>query len=109
MLETRKITLAGSQPNDPVLTNMYLLRENPLAKNGRFDHNLGIDRLSVNDCFLRNMQKYKYIANIDTDEIIIPRNMTNWLEMMKYVENLSHKKVYIQTKQVANLLFYFRL
>ena len=39
------------------------------------------------------MQKYKYIANIDTDEIIIPQNMTNWLEMMQYVEKLSRDKV----------------
>ena len=93
MLETRKITLAGSQPNDPVLTNMYLLRENPLAKNGRFDHNLGIDRLSVNDCFLRNMQKYKYIANIDIDEVIVPRKILNWSQMMEFAEKISRKKV----------------
>ena len=52
-----------------------------------------MDRLTVNDCFLRNMQKYKYIANIDTDEIIIPTKLNNWLEMMEVVEKLSVKKV----------------
>ena len=65
----------------------------PPDKNHIFKHTHGIDRLSVNDCFLRNMQKYKYIANIDIDEIIIPTKMTNWLEMMKVVETLPHKKV----------------
>ena len=107
MLETRKITLAGSQPNDPILTNMFIFRENPFNKNGVFAHVHAIDRLSVNDCFLRNMQKYKYIANIDIDEVIIPQKMTHWLEMMEYVEKLSHKKVnIIQTKQLTNLLFF---
>ena len=94
MLETRKITLAGSQPNDPILTNMFIFQENPHIKNGLFNNIHGIDRLSVNDCFLRNMQRYKYIANIDIDEIIIPQNMTNWLEMMEFVEKLSDNKVY---------------
>ena len=91
MLETRKITLAGSQPNDPILTNMFIFQKD--AKNHLFNNIHAIDRLSVNDCFLRNMQKYKYIANIDIDEIIIPQNMTNWLEMMQYVEKLSRDKV----------------
>ena len=93
MLETRKITLAGSQPNDLILTNMFIFQENPHIKNGLFNNIHGIDRLSVNDCFLRNMQRYKYIANIDIDEIIIPQNMTNWLEMMEFVEKLSDNKV----------------
>ena len=29
------------------------------------------------------MQKYKYIANLDVDEIIVPKNMSTWSEMMK--------------------------
>ena len=58
------ITLAGTQPNDPVLTNMFMYQSpNP------HKHLWGNERLSVNDCFLRNMQKYKYIANIDNDEV----------------------------------------
>ena len=72
---------------------MYIFQSNPPDKNHIFKHIHGIDRLSVNDCFLRNMQKYKYIANIDIDEIIIPTKMTSWLEMMKVVEKLPHKKV----------------
>ena len=88
MLEITKITLAGTQPNDPVLTNMFIYQEP-----NQFGRHSANERLSVNDCFLRNMQKYKYIANIDIDEMIMPQNTTNWLEMMQYVEKLSRDKV----------------
>ena len=76
-----KITLAGTQPNDPVLTNMFLYQ----SKN-YFNHLHGNERLSVNDCFLRNMHKYKYIANLDNDEVIVPQFVSTWSEMMKEVE-----------------------
>ena len=45
---------------------------------------------------MRNMHKYKYIANIDDDEIIMPQNATSWLDMMEVVEKMSQKKVGIQ-------------
>merc|ERR1719431_168188 len=55
-------------------------------------HLWGNQRLSVNDCFLRNMHKYKYIANIDDDEIILPQNATSWPEMMEVVEKMSQNE-----------------
>ena len=76
-----KITLAGTQPNDPVLTNMFIY-QGP----NQFSRHSANERLSVNDCFLRNMQKYKYIANIDNDEVIVPQFVSTWSEMMKEVE-----------------------
>ena len=76
-----KITLAGTQPNDPVLTNMFIY-QSP----NYFNRHSANERLSVNDCFLRNMQKYKYIANIDNDEVIVPQFVSTWSEMMKEVE-----------------------
>ena len=98
----KKSTLAGSQPNEPVLTNMFLFQEKPLDENGFFQHrHNGNDLLFTNDCFLRNMQKYKYIANIDVDEIIIPNNMNFWSDMMEVLEEQSQREVY---KQVQ---FYF--
>ena len=64
VLEVSRTTLPATQPNDPVLTNMFMYQSpNP------HKHLWGNERLSVNDCFLRNMQKYKYIANIDNDEV----------------------------------------
>ena len=85
------MTLAGSQPNDPVLANMYLYGHAPMEHGPQ--HLWGNQRLSVNDCFLRNMHKYKYIANIDDDEIIMPQNATSWLEMMEVVEKMSLNEV----------------
>ena len=89
------MTLAGSQPNDPVLANLYLYGHVPMEHGPQ--HLWGNQRLSVNDCFLRNMHKYKYIANIDDDEIIMPQNATSWLEMMEVVEKLSQNEVGILT------------
>ena len=74
------ITLAGTQPNDLVLTNMFMYQSpNP------HKHLWGNERLSVNDCFLRNMQKYKYIANIDNDEVILPRTVSTWSRMIELI------------------------
>ena len=81
MLEMTKITLAGTQPNDPFLTNMFMY-QSP----NYFNRHSANERLSVNDCFLRNMQKYKYIANIDNDEVIVPQFVSTWSELMKEVE-----------------------
>ena len=88
MLEIRKTTLAGTQPNDPVLTNMFMYQSsNP------YKHLYGNERLSNNDCFLRNMQKYKYIAVFDDDEMILPQNVSTWTEMMHLVEKQTNNKV----------------
>ena len=86
MLEMTRITLAGDQPNDPVLTNIFI---NQSPKPQKRVH----ERLQINDCFLRNMQKYKYIACLDIDEMIVPENFSNWSEMMELVENLSQNTV----------------
>ena len=86
VLEMREITLSGSQPNDPVETNKFLYqRENRNQKHAN-------ERLSINDCFLRNMQKYKYIACMDIDEIIVPKNVSNWSEMIELVEGQTKNK-----------------
>ena len=91
----KKSTLADSQPNDPVLTNMFLFQEKPLDENGFFQHrHNGNDLLFTNDCFLRNMQKYKYIVNIDDDEIIIPQSMNILSDMLEVLEELSQKEVF---------------
>ena len=84
------ITLAGTQPNDPVLTNMFMYQSPNPHKNL-----WGNERLSVNDCFLRNMQKYKYIANIDNDEVIMPRTVSTWSKMIELIKEKTKNKVTI--------------
>ena len=95
----KKTSLAGNQPNDPVLTNMFMYQDKPPDKIHTFAHLIGNERLSVNDCFLRNMQKFKYIANIDNDEIFMPQSVTSLSDMMDVVENLSQNEVNIKVKQ----------
>ena len=98
-----KITLAGTQPNDPVLTNMFMFQRK-MHKN-TYNHLSGNERLSVNDCFLRNMQKYKYIANIDNDEVIVPQNVSTWSEMMKLVKKQAKNKVTLDLCLVISILW----
>ena len=86
VLEMRNITLAGDQPNDPVLQNKFLHQ-------GKYLPKLGNERLQLNDCLLRNVQKYKYIACIDIDEVIVPKNESTWSDMMKRLEKQSKDKV----------------
>ena len=62
-----RITLAGTQPNDPVLTNMFM--------------------------YQKNLHKNKYIANIDNDEMIVPQYVSTWSEMMQQVKNRAKDKV----------------
>ena len=81
----RKITLSGSQPNNPVQINKFIYERKNL------EQKRANERLSINDCFLRNMQKYKYIACIDIDEIIVPKNMSKLSEMMEQVEGKTNK------------------
>ena len=47
--------------------------------------------ISVNDCFLKNMHMFRYIVNIDNDEVIVPTNKTGptWVEMMEVLENVT--------------------
>lgn len=39
-----------------------------------------------NDCFYNNMYKYKYISLLDTDEIIVPLNKSDWLGLLEEIE-----------------------
>ena len=52
--------------------------------------------LTFNDCFYRNMYKYKYIAVLDLDEAIVPLgNLTSWSELIKIIETDSLKEKYV--------------
>ena len=91
VLEVIKINLAGGQPNDQDLTNLYMYKHgHPHVQNWRNE------ALPVNDCYLRNMNEYKYIANIDNDEMILPLNHSNWITMMESLEKLKGDKVCIR-------------
>ena len=93
VLEVTLTTLPDNQPNDPVLTNMLMYQAgDPHVQLWRNEP------ISVNDCFLKNMNMYRYIVNIDTDEVIVPTNKTGstWVQMMEVLENVTHKQVLVQ-------------
>ena len=82
VLEVTMTTLPDSQPNHPVLTNLWMYEHN--------DPDLQLWRdeaYSVNDCLLRNINKFQYIANFDPDEMIIPEKYKDWHEMLEGFEN----------------------
>ena len=82
VLEVTMTSLPDSQPNHPVLTNLWMYKHD--------DPHLQLWRdepISVNDCILRNMNQFQYIANIDNDEMIIPEEYRDWKEMVEGLGN----------------------
>ena len=45
--------------------------------------------IPYNDCLYRNMYRYKYIALLDIDEVILPIEEKNWSDLMKNVKPLA--------------------
>ena len=82
VLEVSMTSLPDSQPNHPVLTNLWMYKHN--------DPHLQLWRdepISVNDCILRNMNQFQYIANIDNDEMIIPEEHSDWIDLLEGLGN----------------------
>jgi len=75
------ITLPGRQPNNPLLQTLFL--KNKVMNKRQFEI------LLYNDCLYRNMYRFKYIAVLDTDEVIVPKKHNSWSAMMKEVVEAS--------------------
>ena len=93
VLEVSLTTLPATQPNDPVLTNIFM-KEHSGPANDFFVQQWRTEQVPVNDCFLKNMNMYRYIVNIDIDEVIVPTVKTGptWVEMMEVLENVTKKE-----------------
>ena len=52
-----------------------------------------ISIVPYNDCLYRNMYQYEYITLLDTDEVIVPANLTNWSDLMEEVVKEAGGKV----------------
>ena len=44
------------------------------------------ESVSIADCLYRNMYKVKYLVFVDLDEIIVPRQHRNWMEMVSAID-----------------------
>ena len=87
ILEVTITTRPDTQPNHPILTNLWMYKHS--------DPHLQLWRdepVSVNDCFLKNIHNYKYIANIDNDEIIMS-NHSDWIELISELEDTTDPQV----------------
>ena len=99
------MTLPGSLPNDPVLTNLWMFDPDDPYNNNNDPHNQvwRNEEISVNDCFMKNFNKYKYIINKDMDEMIVPLKESSYDEMMKMLEEITQNKVCIINITVVSI------
>ncbi|CAL4066825.1 unnamed protein product [Meganyctiphanes norvegica] len=99
-VEVTPITLPGEQPNIPGLLHMYLKSK---LTNKRLN-----ELIPYNDCLYKNIYRYKYIVLLDTDEIIMPKGVMNWKELMDTViipKALQTKKTLQASYNVRNVYF----
>ena len=80
-IQLTKISLPGEQPNIPGLRHMYLKSKITSKRQNEV--------IPYNDCLYRNLHTFQYIALMDTDEVIMPKNVQTWPELMDVVVNKS--------------------
>jgi hypothetical protein len=78
LVESTPLTLPGHQPNMPVLQHLFLKR--------KMTHKRQNEVIPYNDCLYRNMYRFRYVALLDVDEVIVPAQHRTWADMMAGVE-----------------------
>ncbi|CAF1308820.1 unnamed protein product [Adineta steineri] len=85
LVHVQKLSLPGSQPNFPLERKKYLQQ--------KIIHRRQNEIIPYNDCYYKNIYLYDYIVLLDIDEIIIPLQHLNWLDMIydleKYFANIN--------------------
>ena len=97
IVDLTPLSLPGDQSNIPYLRHLYLKAR---LRNKRWN-----ELIPYNDCLYRNMYRYKYIALLDIDEIIIPKNFSNWKEMMNQLEANKTSYVFRNTYFIDEMSF----
>ena len=77
MVDWRYSTHAGKQLNNPHLNEIYVTR--------MAERLFPQETLELNDCFYRNIHKYKYLVPLDVDEVIVPVKADHWPQMMDQI------------------------
>jgi len=75
VMDVTPLTLPSNQPNLPFIQTLYL-KNNAL---NQWQNEI----VPYNDCFYRNMYRFKYIAILDIDEVIVPTKHDSWSAMME--------------------------
>ncbi|XP_058792872.1 uncharacterized protein LOC131665179 [Phymastichus coffea] len=71
------LTLPGGQPNVPAFQHMYLTKKT--------NHKRQNELIPYNDCLYKHMYEYEYIALLDVDEVIMPKQDATWQQLMARV------------------------
>lgn len=81
-LEYRPFTLSKAISNLREFRHLAMLKD---------DWSKTLDEIvPYNDCLYRNMYRYKYVAVVDIDEILMPLgNVTKWRDLMDFAENIT--------------------
>ncbi|CAL4124627.1 unnamed protein product [Meganyctiphanes norvegica] len=72
------ITLPGFYPN------LHDLRHYFVKKKVLFKRQTEV--IPYNDCFYMNMNRYKFISLLDTDEMIMPKKSNDWIDLLKIIK-----------------------
>ena len=87
-VELIPLTLPSHQPNQALVRHLYLKKKTLEKRQNEI--------IPYNDCLYRNMYRYEYITLLDTDEVIVPINHSNWSDLMKdLVEKTGNKTSWI--------------
>lgn len=101
LVDVTPLTLPGYQPNIPGLIHMYF--------KSKITNKRQNELIPYNDCLYKNMYRYRYIAVLDIDEVIMPKgNNMYWKDLMDGVLNkaLAIKNVERASYNVRNVYFF---
>ncbi|KAA0183257.1 hypothetical protein HAZT_HAZT008750 [Hyalella azteca] len=101
LVDVTPITLPAYQPNIKGLRHMYLLN--------RVTNQYQNELIPYNDCLYKNMYRYKHIALLDIDEIIMPKgNNILWKDLLENVvkKALEKEKIEYSSFDVRNVYFF---
>ncbi|XP_064080831.1 uncharacterized protein LOC135197717 [Macrobrachium nipponense] len=76
-VEITNLPLPGRQPSAFGLMNMFLKFIGVIKEHQ--------ETIPYNDCYLKNIYRYKYISALDIDEIIIPKVTSSWGTLMESI------------------------
>ncbi|XP_018012076.2 uncharacterized protein LOC108669282 [Hyalella azteca] len=100
LVEVTSITLPGYQPNIKGIRHMYLMK--------RITNKYQNELIPYNDCLYKNMNKFKFIALLDIDEIIMPKgsNML-WKDLMEKIkETAQGQNIEYSSYDFRNVYFF---
>lgn len=62
--------------------------------------------LAYNDCLYRNLRSSKYIVPLDIDEMIVPRNVLTWSQLLEDLQPLENEAPGAASLAVSNAFFF---